>query len=186
MKTFVIALRTTIVTLLLTGILYPLASTGLAQVLFPTAANGSLAKDEHGKVVGSRLLGQSFTKPAYFHARPSAAGHGYDALASGGSNLGPTSAKLRDRAQADMDRLHERNPQAEANTPVELVTTSASGLDPHISPQAALWQVPRVASARGVSPTRVSATVEALVSGRDLGILGEPPLAGPQPGALAN
>lgn len=174
MKTFVIALRATLVTLVMTGLLYPLAMTGLSQLLFPAAANGSLARDQGGKVVGSRLLGQSFGGPAYFQPRPSAAGNGYDAQASGGSNLGPTSAKLRDRAKADAERLHKDNPQAAGAIPVELVTASASGLDPHISPKAALWQVPRVAHARGVSPARVTATVASVTSGRDLGFLGEP------------
>jgi K+-transporting ATPase ATPase C chain len=166
MKTFVIALRATLVTLVLTGILYPLGMTGLAQILFPTAANGSLARDESGRIVGSRLLGQTFTNPAYFQTRPSAAGNGYDPLASGGSNLGPTSAKLRDRVTADLARLRKENP--------ELVTASGSGLDPHISPSAARWQVARVARARRVAVARIAATLEETISGRDLGFLGEP------------
>jgi K+-transporting ATPase ATPase C chain len=174
MKTFVIALRVTLVTLVLTGILYPLGMTALAQVLFPAAANGSLAKNESGKVVGSRLIGQTFANPAYFQPRPSAAGNGYDPLASGGSNFGPTSAKLQDRVKADIARLRKDNPDAAGEIPAELVTTSGSGLDPHVSPSAALWQVPRVAHARGVSVARVTATVEEAVSGRDLGFLGEP------------
>jgi K+-transporting ATPase ATPase C chain len=175
MKTFVIALRATLVTLVLTGILYPLGMTAvLAQVLFPTAANGSLAKDESGKVVGSRLLGQTFANPAYFQPRPSAAGNGYDPLASGGSNFGPTSAKLQDRVAADIVRLRKDNPEAVGEIPAELVTTSGSGLDPHISPAAAMWQVPRVAHARGVSAARITASLEEAVSGRDLGFLGEP------------
>jgi K+-transporting ATPase ATPase C chain len=174
MKTFVIALRATLVTLVLTGILYPLGMTVLAQVLFPTAANGSLAKDESGKVVGSRLLGQTFANPAYFQPRPSAAGNGYDPLASGGSNFGPTSAKLKDRVAADIVRLRKDNPEAVGEIPAELVTTSGSGLDPHISPAAAMWQVPRVAHARGVSAARITASLEEAVSGRDLGFLGEP------------
>lgn len=173
MKTFIIALRVSLVTIVLTGIIYPLGMTALAQVLFPTAANGSLAKDESGKVVGSRLLGQSFTNPAYFQPRPSAAGNGYDPMASGGSNFGPTSAKLQDRVKADMARLQKENPDAPGTVPADLVTTSGSGLDPHISPSVAMWQVPRVARARGVSPARISATVEESVSGRDFGFLGE-------------
>ena len=174
MKTFIIAVRATLVTLVLTGLLYPLGMTGLAQALFPAAANGSLAKDESGKVVGSHLLGQSFTSPAYFQPRPSAAGNGYDPLASGGSNFGPTSAKLQDRAKADIARLQQENPQAPGPIPVELVTTSASGLDPHMSPAAARWQIPRVARARSVSSDRIAATLEEILVGRDLGILGEP------------
>lgn len=174
MKTFVIALRVTLVTLVLTGILYPLGMTALAQVLFPAAANGSLAKDENGKVVGSRLLGQTFSNPAYFQLRPSAAGNGYDPLASGGSNFGPTSAKLQDRVKADIARLRKDNPDAVGEIPAELVTTSGSGLDPHISPDAARWQIPRVAHARGVSVARITATLKEAISTRDLGFLGEP------------
>jgi K+-transporting ATPase ATPase C chain len=203
MNTFVIALRATLVTLVLTGILYPLGMTALAQVLFPTAANGSLAHDEGGKVVGSRLIGQVFSNPAYFQPRPSAAGNGYDGTASGGSNLGPTSAKLRERVQADLARLQAANPDAAEPVPIELVTASGSGLDPHIGPRAALWQVPRVARARGVSRERVAAAVAEMTSGRDLGFLGEPtvdvlelnllldrqfgqPLPGPHAGPVAN
>jgi len=174
MKTFVIALRVTLVTLVLTGVLYPLGMTALAQVLFPSAANGSLAKDENGKVVGSRLLGQSFANPAYFQPRPSAAGNGYDPLASGGSNFGPTSAKLQDRVKADIARLRKDNPEAAGAIPASLVTTSGSGLDPHISPEAARWQIPRVAHARGVSAARITTTLDEAVSNRDLGFLGEP------------
>ena len=174
MKTFVVALRVTLVTLVLTGILYPLGMTALAQVLFPSAANGSLAKDESGKVVGSRLLGQNFANPAYFQLRPSAAGTGYDPLASGGSNFGPTSAKLQDRVKADIARLSKDNPDATGEIPAELVTTSGSGLDPHISPSAAMWQVPRVAHARGISAARITASLDEAISGRDLGFLGEP------------
>jgi K+-transporting ATPase ATPase C chain len=174
MKTFVIALRATLVTLVLTGILYPLGMTALAQVLFPSAANGSLAKDESGKVVGSRLLGQNFASPAYFQPRPSAAGNGYDPLASGGSNFGPTSAKLKDRVTADIMRLRKDNPEAVGEIPTELVTTSGSGLDPHISPVAARWQIPRVAHARAVSAARIMAALDEAISGRDFGLLGEP------------
>ena len=174
MKTFVIALRATLVTLVLTGILYPLAITALAQGLFPSAANGSLVKDESGRVVGSRLLGQTFTNPAYFQPRPSAAGNGYDPMASGGSNFGPTSAKLRDRVEADIARLHKENQEAAGDIPIELVTASGSGLDPHISPSAARWQVPRVASARGVSSARITAALDEAIAGRDFGFLGEP------------
>jgi len=174
MKTFIIALRVTLVTLVLTGILYPLGMTALAQVLFPAAANGSLAKNESGKVVGSRLLGQTFANPAYFQPRPSAAGNGYDPLASGGSNFGPTSAKLQDRVKADIARLRKDNPDAIGEIPAELVTASGSGLDPHVSPSAALWQVPRVAHVRGVSVARITASLDEVIAGRDFGFIGEP------------
>src|SRR5215475_11487417 len=136
-KTMIIAVRTTIVTLVLTGIFYPVVITGLAQVLFPWRANGSLVTDERGQVVGSELIGQGFAHPAYFQTRPSAAGEkGYDATASSGSNLGPTSQKLQDRVKQDLQRLKEENPNAPGPVPIELVTASASGLDPHLSPQA--------------------------------------------------
>lgn len=173
-KMTIIALRTTAVTLLLTGILYPFVITGLAQILFPWRAKGSLVTDERGQVVGSELIAQGFTNPAYFQPRPSAAGDGYDAAASSGSNLGPTSKKLQDRVKQDLQRLQEENPNAQGPVPIELVTTSGSGLDPHISPQAVFWQISRVASARGIAPERVKAVVEAMIEGRTLGLLGEP------------
>jgi K+-transporting ATPase ATPase C chain len=169
------AVRVAAVTLVLTGLAYPLAMTGIAQLVFPHRANGSLVTDETGKVVGSELLAQGFSAPAYFHPRPSAAGDkGYDPLASGGSNLGPTSKKLRDQAAAQLEAMVKENPEASGSPPVELVTASGSGLDPHLSPPAALWQVARVAKARGVAPARVQALVEDLTEGRDLGVLGEP------------
>jgi potassium-transporting ATPase KdpC subunit len=172
---FGIAIRTTIVTLVLTGLIYPFAMTGLAQILFPWRANGSLVMDEKGQVVGSELIAQGFTNPAYFQPRPSAAGEkGYDATASSGSNLGPTSKKLQDRINEDLKRLKEENPQAAGPVPAELVTTSASGLDPHLSPAAMLWQAPRVARTRGITSERVKAVVDANVEGRTFGILGEP------------
>jgi potassium-transporting ATPase KdpC subunit len=172
---FVIALRTTAVTLVLTGLVYPLFMSGLAQLLFPWRANGSLVTDEKGIVIGSEVIAQPFAKPAYFQPRPSAAGEkGYDAAASSGSNLGPTSKKLQDRVRADLQRLKEENPDVTGRVPAELVTTSASGLDPHLSPEAMLWQVPRVAKARGVAPDRVKAMVDANLEGRTFGILGEP------------
>jgi K+-transporting ATPase ATPase C chain len=174
MRTLGIAVRTTLVTLVLTGVLYPLLVTGLAQVLFPARADGSLVRDEHGQVIGSELVGQKFGAAAYFQGRVSAAGDGYDASASSGSNLGTTSAKLRDRVVADLARLRSENPDAPGPVPDELVTASGSGLDPHISPETALWQVPRVAKERSVAPERVRAVVEAAVEGRDLGFLGEP------------
>jgi K+-transporting ATPase ATPase C chain len=169
------AVRATVVTLVLTGLAYPLAMTGAAQVLFPYRANGSLVTDEKGTVVGSELIGQAFTRPEYLWPRPSAAGsNGYDATASGGSNLGPTSLKLRDRITAEIARLTETNPDATGPIPADLVTASASGLDPHLSPAAALWQVPRVARARNVAPERVQALIEANIEGRTFGVLGEP------------
>jgi len=175
MKTMTIALRMTIVTLVLTGLLYPFVITGLAQVLFPWRANGSLITDEKGQVVGSELIAQGFSNPAYFQPRPSAAGEkGYDATASGGSNLGPTSKKLQDRINADLKRLKAENPEATEPVPAELVTASASGLDPHLSPEGMLWQVPRIAKARGIAPDRVKTVVEANIKDRTLGILGEP------------
>ena len=174
MKTLFIALRVTLVTLVVTGLAYPLAATGLAQVLFPSRANGSLVRDDHGNVIGSELVGQPFASPAYFQPRPSAAGAGHDATASGGSNLGTTSRKLRDRATADAARLRAENPDATGPIPGELVTASASGLDPHLSPEAALWQVARVAVVRGIAPERVQALVRDRIEGRDLGFLGEP------------
>jgi K+-transporting ATPase ATPase C chain len=169
-----IALRTTLVTLLLTGLLYPFAVTGLAQVLLPGSADGSLVTDAEGRVVGSSLVGQPFTRAEYLQPRPSAAGAGYDATASGGSNLGTTSRRLHDRAAADAERLRAENPYAPGPLPAELVTASASGLDPHLSPEAALWQVPRIAHARGVDPARVRALVGDQVEGRTFGLLGEP------------
>jgi K+-transporting ATPase ATPase C chain len=174
MRTIRIALQATLVTLVLTGIAYPLAMTGAARVLFPAHAAGSLVTDAHGRVVGSELIGQVFTNPAYFQGRPSAAGNGYDATSSGGSNLGATSAKLHDRVKADVERLVKENPGAPMPLPAELVTASASGLDPHLSPQAALWQTSRVAHARGVAVERVRQLVDDLTEGRQLGFLGEP------------
>src|SRR5262249_39803559 len=150
----------TFVTLVVTGIIYPFVATGLAQVIFPGRANGSMVVDEQGKVVGSELIGQSFAKPSYFQPRPSAAGDkGYDPNAASGSNLGSTSAKLRDRVTQDAARLEKENPNAPGKIPVELVTASGSGLDPHLSPEAALWQVPRIAAARNVAAERVRALV---------------------------
>ncbi|HEX9146554.1 MAG TPA: potassium-transporting ATPase subunit KdpC [Candidatus Binatia bacterium] len=171
----IISLRTTIVTIVLTGLIYPFAMTGLAQVLFPWRANGSLVTDEKGQVVGSELIAQGFANPGYLHPRPSAAGDkGYDPTSSGGSNLGTTSKKLQDRVAGDLKRLKVENPDAVGAVPVELVTTSGSGLDPHLSPQGALWQVPRIAKARGISPERVKPVIDENVEGRTFGILGEP------------
>jgi K+-transporting ATPase ATPase C chain len=174
-QTFTIACRAAFFTLLLTGLAYPLLVTGLAQFLFPQQANGSLVKSGQGQVVGSELIGQRFSHPAYFHGRPSAAGEiSYDATASGGSNLGPTSQKLRDRVISDLERLRKENPEAALPVPAELLTASASGLDPHLSLVGTLWQVPRVAKARKVSPARVETVVRLHLEGPDLGFLGEP------------
>jgi potassium-transporting ATPase KdpC subunit len=176
-RTIQIALRTTIVTLVLTGLLYPLVVTGIAQVLFPWRANGSLLTNDKGQVVGSELIAQAFTNPAYFQPRPSAAGaKGYDAISSGGSNLGPTSRKLQDRLAKQLNEIKDKNPDMPGPVPVELVTTSGSGLDPHISPQATLWQVPRIAHARKIKPEDVRAIVQANIEGRQLGLFGEPRL----------
>ncbi len=156
------------------GLAYPLSMNALSGLLFPLPAGGSLVVDEKGSVVGSILLAQRFTEPAYFHPRPSEAGDkGYDASSSGASNLGPTSEKLRSRVTDEIARLRKENPRAPYRIPVELVTTSASGLDPHLSISGALWQVPRVADARGVSEERVTSVVEAMREGRTFGILGE-------------
>jgi len=169
-----IALRMTVVTLVLTGLVYPLAVTGVAQVLFPARANGSLVT-AGDRVVGSELIGQRFQKPGYFQGRPSAAGaEGYDASASSGSNLGPTSKALRERVETAVGRLRTENPAAPGPIPVELVLASGSGLDPHVSPEAARWQVPRVAAARGVPPADVDSFVTARTEDRWLGLLGEP------------
>ncbi len=169
------ALLMTVVTFVLTGVAYPLAMTGLSQLLFPRAANGSLVTDAKGHVVGSELLGQGFSKPGYFQPRPSAAGKdGWDATASSGSNLGPTSKALRDRVAAAAAQLKSENPDAPGDIPAELVTASGSGLDPHVSPAAAAWQVPRVAAARHVARATVQALVDGRTENRTFGLLGEP------------
>lgn len=155
----------------LLGIAYPLGLTGIAQVVAPKQANGSLITNKDGQVIGSSLIGQSFASPKYFWSRPSAAGkEGYDATASSGSNLGPTSKALMERLQQDI----ETNRVGTAPVPPELVTASGSGLDPEISPAAAMYQVPRVAAARGKTEAEIRALVEAQVKGRALGLIGEP------------
>jgi len=159
------------VTTLLFGVVYPLAMTGLAQAIFPDKANGQLV-ERGGRVIGSRIVGQVFTSPGYFHGRPSAAGSGYDPTNSGGTNLGPTSKKLVDAVKAAVNVERRENP--DVPVPIDLVTSSASGLDPHLSPAAALFQVPRVARERGIGESDVRRLVESHVEGRQFGVLGEP------------
>ena len=172
-KNFITAILMTIVTTIILGLIYPLVVTGLAQVIFPDKANGQLIRNAEGTVIGSRLIGQPFTSPGYFRSRPSAAGaNGYDASGSGGSNLGPTNQKLIDRVKADVEKLQRENPGKPA--PIDLVTTSGSGLDPHISPAAAEFQVPRVARERGMSEDELRQVVAAHTEGRQFGFLGEP------------
>jgi K+-transporting ATPase ATPase C chain len=165
------AIAITVVLTVLLGIIYPLAVTGLAQAIFPRQARGSLIEKD-GKVIGSSLIAQPFTGPGYFHSRPSAAGSGYDATASGGTNLGPTSQKLMDNVRAAAESLREENP--DAPIPIDLVTSSASGLDPHITPAAAEFQVPRIAKERGMSAEEVRRLVHEHTGARQFGLLGEP------------
>ncbi|MBL0161480.1 MAG: potassium-transporting ATPase subunit KdpC [Bryobacterales bacterium] len=168
------ALRMTLLMTVVTGLIYPGVITGLCQVLFRSQANGSLIT-RNGQVVGSALIGQSFTKAEYFQPRPSAAGaEGYDASASGGSNLGPTSQKLIDRVKGSVARLHTDNPAMQGAVPADLATASGSGLDPHLSPASAAVQIERVAKARGISVDQLRPVVDQLTEGRDLGLLGEP------------
>lgn len=168
-----ITILATIVLTILFGLAYPLVFTGLAQVLFPHQANGSLVT-VNGKVVGSELIGQTFTKPEYFHGRPSAAGKGYDAANSSGSNLGPTNKALIDRVNADVQKFRAENPNYTGPIPADLLTSSGSGLDPHISPASAEAQVARVAKARGVTPERVTELIAKHTEGRQWGMFGEP------------
>jgi potassium-transporting ATPase KdpC subunit len=171
LKQLKIALCMTIITTILCGVLYPLAVTAAAQLLFPHRANGSLIA-VNGKIVGSALIGQSFSSSAYFHPRPSAAGNGYDPLASGGSNLGPTNHQLSDRIRTEAAKLHAENPNAPI--PADLLTTSASGLDPEISLEAAEFQVPRVAKARAISEPELHSLIRKHAVARHFGFLGEP------------
>jgi len=170
-KNFLTAIWFTLVTTVIFGLIYPLAVTGMAQLLFHDKANGQLIKRD-GKLIGSRIIGQAFTEPGYFHSRPSAAGSGYDPTASGGSNLGPTNKNLLERVRGDVQKLHAENPNAPI--PVDLVTTSGSGLDPDISPDAAEFQIPRVARSRNMTPEDLRSLVDKHTKGRDLGFLGEP------------
>jgi potassium-transporting ATPase KdpC subunit len=170
-KNVLTAVLMTIATTILIGLIYPLVVTGIAQVLFHDQANGQLIR-RNGVEVGSRLIGQGFSSPAYFHSRPSAAGNGYDAANSAGSNLGPTNRKLIDRVKGDTATLETENPGKPV--PVDLVTTSASGFDPHITPAAAEFQVQRIAKERGMSENDVRDLVAKHTQGRQLGFLGEP------------
>ncbi len=165
------AIMMIIIMTVLTGVVYPLVVTGLAQVLFPDKAAGSLIERD-GKVIGSRLIGQPFSGPGYFHSRPSAAGAGYDAAASSGTNLGPTNQKLLNNVKEAAEAVREENPASPV--PVDMVTASASGLDPHITPAAAEFQTPRVARERGLSETEVRRLVREHTEGRQLAVLGEP------------
>ncbi|MGO8788908.1 MAG: potassium-transporting ATPase subunit KdpC [Terriglobia bacterium] len=168
------AFRFTLLMTVLTGLIYPGVVTGLCQILFSRPANGSLL-EVNGKIVGSTLLGQNFSKPEYFHPRPSAAGNdGYDATASSGSNLGPTNRKLVDRMKADIAKFRKENPGYQGPIPADMLTTSASGLDPDVSPASALAQAPRVAEARGVTVDRLTQLIQAHTEGRQWGFLGEP------------
>jgi potassium-transporting ATPase KdpC subunit len=166
-----IAILMTVVTTVLLGIIYPLVVTGLAQLLFRDKANGQLIS-RNGDIVGSRIIGQAFVGPGYLHSRLSAAGNGYDAANSGGSNLGPTNQHLIDRVKADVARLQVENPGQPI--PVDLVTTSASGLDPDVSPAGAEFQVPRIARERGLSESQVRQIIQQHTEQRSWGLLGEP------------
>ncbi len=168
-----IAVEMTIVTTIVFGLLYPLAVTGLGQLFFPAKANGQLI-EKNGQIVGSRIIGQPFSSDRYFHSRPSAAGNGYDPVApsGGASNLGPTNRQLMERVKSDIEKLHAENPGAAI--PVDLITTSGSGLDPDISPAAAQFQIPRVAPARGLSAAELRSIVARHTQERQFGFLGEP------------
>jgi K+-transporting ATPase ATPase C chain len=170
-RNLLIAILMTVVTTVLLGVGYPLVVTALAQVLFPDKANGQLI-ERNGHVIGSRLIGQAFSSPGYFHGRPSAAGTGYDAANSSGTNLGPTNKKLADAVKAAVAEARKENPSAAV--PVDLVTSSGSGLDPHVSPAAAIFQAPRVARERHVSEAEIRRVIDAHTEGRQFGLFGEP------------
>ncbi len=165
-----ISILMTIATTVLLGLIYPLVVTGIAQVIFPHKANGQLIVKD-GKVIGSSLIGQGFSGPQYFHSRPSAAGNGYDAANSGGSNFGPTNQKFLDRVKTDLTAAQAENPHAPV--PIDMVTTSASGFDPHITPANADFQLPRVANARSITVDQLRAIIAKHTEARQFGILGE-------------
>ena len=169
-RNLIAAVLMTVVTTVILGVVYPLVITGIAQVAFPDKANGQLIQ-RNGKVVGSRIIGQGFPSAGYFHSRPSAAGAGYDAANSAGSNYGPTNKKLIDAVKANVEAARKENPGAPV--PIDLVTTSASGFDPHVTPAAADFQVPRIARERGISEADVRRLVAAHTEGRQLGFFGE-------------
>lgn len=168
-----VAIRVTIVSVIIFGLIYPFAMTGLAQLLFNHQANGSLV-ERNQQIVGSSIVGQLWTKPEYFQGRPSAAGKGYDPTQTGGTNLGPSSKKLIDATRQTIAALKKANPDANGPVPMDLVTSSGSGIDPDISPEAAFFQVPRVARARRVSIASLDALVRSHIEGRTFGFLGEP------------
>jgi K+-transporting ATPase ATPase C chain len=170
---FVPAILFTAVTVVVFGVIYPFAMTGVAQLLFPNQANGSIVY-QNGKPIATSIVGQLWTKPRYFHGRPSAAGKGYDPTSTGATNLGPTSKKLIDSTKATIVALRKENPEATGPIPMDLITSSASGIDPDISPEAAHYQAPRVAKARGMSVAAVGALIDSHVAPRTLGFLGEP------------
>jgi K+-transporting ATPase ATPase C chain len=163
----------TLVSVVALGLVYPFVMTAIAQLLFPNQANGSMVY-QGAKPIGSDIIGQLWTKPQYFHGRPSAAGNGYDPTSTGATNLGPTSKKLIDSTRAAIVALKKENPDATGPVPMDLVTSSASGIDPDISPEAARYEAPRVATARGMTLAAVDAIIDAHVRGRELGLLGEP------------
>lgn len=174
LKHFGTAIRITIISVMIFGLIYPLAMTGVAQILFPKQANGSVI-ERNGKVFGSELIGQLWTKPQYFAGRPSAAGkNGYDPTATGGTSLGPSSKKLIDSSKTTIAALKKANPGAQGPPPMDLVTSSGSGIDPDISPESAYWEAPRVAAARHRSLGDVKRLIASHVRNRDFGFLGEP------------